>query len=295
MRKHFLATVVALAGLLLAAAADAQANHIQCGQTVTQDVRLDSDLVNCAGNGIVIGADGITVDLSGHVVDGTLFGLGNDSGINNDGGYDGVTVKNGTVQEFQFGVLMTESDRSTVSRLTVSDSLSNGIIFIRSNGCLIEKSTGARNAGGSINLLQSQGCSVEKNNLTETFADRSSGILLFQSNNNLVSKNSATGAFRAGVELGTADFNVVDKNDVFGNTDGLVVFDSNGTQVTHNNADRNFDDGIDIENASTFVAQNSASFNGDLGIEAVLGVTDGGGNRARGNGNPAQCAGVACK
>ena len=34
-----------------------------------------------------------------------------------------------------------------------------------------------------------------------------------------------------------------------------------------------------------------ANDNGDLGIEAVSGVTDGGGNRARGNGNPAQCVG----
>jgi hypothetical protein len=34
--------------------------------------------------------------------------------------------------------------------------------------------------------------------------------------------------------------------------------------------------------------------NGDLGIEAVLGVIDGGGNRAHANGNPLQCVGVIC-
>jgi hypothetical protein len=38
----------------------------------------------------------------------------------------------------------------------------------------------------------------------------------------------------------------------------------------------------------------TANDNGDLGIEAVAGVNDGGGNRASGNGNPAQCTGVAC-
>ena len=32
-----------------------------------------------------------------------------------------------------------------------------------------------------------------------------------------------------------------------------------------------------------------------LGIEAVFGVTDGGGNRAHGNGNPSQCTNVACR
>ena len=35
--------------------------------------------------------------------------------------------------------------------------------------------------------------------------------------------------------------------------------------------------------------------NGDLGIGAVAGVIDGGANRAAGNGNLAQCAGVICR
>jgi hypothetical protein len=35
--------------------------------------------------------------------------------------------------------------------------------------------------------------------------------------------------------------------------------------------------------------------NAELGINAVLGVIDGGGNKAHGNGNPAQCTNVACE
>jgi hypothetical protein len=35
--------------------------------------------------------------------------------------------------------------------------------------------------------------------------------------------------------------------------------------------------------------------NADLGIEAVPGVIDGGGNKASGNGNPLQCSNVFCK
>jgi hypothetical protein len=37
-----------------------------------------------------------------------------------------------------------------------------------------------------------------------------------------------------------------------------------------------------------------ATRNRDLGIEAVAGVIDGGGNRASANGNPAQCTNVRC-
>ena len=43
------------------------------------------------------------------------------------------------------------------------------------------------------------------------------------------------------------------------------------------------------------IARNKAIHNGDLGIEAVPGVTDGGGNKASANGNPAQCINVSCK
>jgi hypothetical protein len=50
-----------------------------------------------------------------------------------------------------------------------------------------------------------------------------------------------------------------------------------------------------VRSASTTLTKNTANDNGDLGIEAVPGVIDGGGNRARGNGNPAQCLNVSCK
>ena len=56
----------------------------------------------------------------------------------------------------------------------------------------------------------------------------------------------------------------------------------------------NSDDGIDTDNPQTTITGNIANNNGDLGIEAVPGTTDGGGNLASGNGNPAQCVGVSC-
>jgi hypothetical protein len=56
------------------------------------------------------------------------------------------------------------------------------------------------------------------------------------------------------------------------------------------------DDGIDVESPATTITANVANDNADLGIDAVDGVTDGGGNRASGNGNAngLQCVGVAC-
>jgi hypothetical protein len=42
-------------------------------------------------------------------------------------------------------------------------------------------------------------------------------------------------------------------------------------------------------------AGNLAVRSGDLGIEAVAGVTDGGRNKAGGNRNPAHCTNIACR
>jgi hypothetical protein len=64
--------------------------------------------------------------------------------------------------------------------------------------------------------------------------------------------------------------------------------------------ERNFaggagDDGIDVESTTTTLTRDTGNGNHDLGIEAVPGVTDGGGNRASGNGNPSQCTNVFCR
>ena len=71
------------------------------------------------------------------------------------------------------------------------------------------------------------------------------------------------------------------------------------TVIEGNRTERNGDDGIDVDvgefGGPITVRANRALFNFDLGIEADRGTVDGGGNRARHNGNPAQCVGVSCK
>jgi hypothetical protein len=67
-----------------------------------------------------------------------------------------------------------------------------------------------------------------------------------------------------------------------------------GSVVDQNSAVANVDDGIHVDEPQTTITENAANDNGDLGIFAVAGVTDGGGNTASGNGNPAQCEGVSC-
>ena len=75
------------------------ATAVSCGQTITQSIRVTNDLVDCPANGLVVGANGITIDLDGHTIDG--LGLG--AGIANPS-FDSVAIINGVVQEFDVGV-----------------------------------------------------------------------------------------------------------------------------------------------------------------------------------------------
>jgi hypothetical protein len=116
---------------------------------------------------------------------------------------------------------------------------------------------------------------------------------------------------------------IVSRNAVVGNTDGYIV-SGEGARVERNvfegNAfeglfvadpdavvDRNVATGnsyepseralggIVVRSAGTVVSRNTANANADYGIYAVPGVVDGGGNRARDNGNRFQCLNVACR
>src|SRR5262245_8548444 len=104
---------LAAAGAAAFAAGPAAASPtaaVHCGQTLTTSVKLKADLVDCPGDGLVIGASGITVDLNGHTIDGVSTSTDCDAdprglpaGIANHGGFDRVTVGNGTIRQFDTG------------------------------------------------------------------------------------------------------------------------------------------------------------------------------------------------
>jgi len=91
--------------------------------------------------------------------------------------------------------------------------------------------------------------------------------------------------------------NTISNNIVTANTgDGILVdAGSINTLIRGNLAVRNTDDGIDIDSPGATVTGNDADRNGDLGIEAVIGVVDGGANAASRNANPLQCVNVSCR
>jgi hypothetical protein len=111
LRSHRVSVTLALLALVVALSvagavlggSQALAGPVRCGDTIMADTTLDGDLLDCPNNGIVIGADGITLDLNGHTLEGDNALVGPcpedefcDFGIANDGHND-VRITNGTV------------------------------------------------------------------------------------------------------------------------------------------------------------------------------------------------------
>jgi parallel beta-helix repeat protein len=402
-----LCSAFALAAFLVPGSSQARPSDVSCGGTITTNTTLASDLINCPDNGIVIGADNITLDLNGHTIGGDGVpvescpeGASCDLGIDNSAGYTGVTIKDGAVQGFDVGVLVLGASANRIQRLasasnagfglilgdssesrldhntSVDDGIS-GILMVDSNdnridhnsvagttgyampvlgsshnrfeqnvlendqhGFLLESSDAHEGSngneiranrishGGSIEIDHSSDNRVEEN----TLSNPGDGILLGEAQRTRVSDNSVTGAGLGfpdtggfGILLDGADDSLVQRNAVSGGTgpaifvtslesqgtsdrnvvshnlanskfgDGILVnADASETLLERNTANGNGYDGIEVAAAGTTITGNTANFNHALGIEAVPGVIDGGGNRATGNGNPLQCTNVAC-
>jgi parallel beta-helix repeat protein len=125
--------------ILALGGSQAVASHVQCGDVITKDTTLDSDLIDCPGEGIVIGAPDITLNLGGHTVKGNAIGPGGlwTYGIAN-GYYERVTVRDGTVRDFNVGVGIGNVTDTALRRLRIRDSHGPGIWLSETHGGLIE-------------------------------------------------------------------------------------------------------------------------------------------------------------
>lgn len=114
-----LVTVVGCVALGSAMASPALAANVTCGQTITQNVTLTANVGPCSGDGIIVGADGVTVDLGGH----RLIGTGGDTVGIRLPNRSGVTVTGGQVDHFAAGVAIMRGSNNRVTNLTVRDNI----------------------------------------------------------------------------------------------------------------------------------------------------------------------------
>jgi parallel beta-helix repeat protein len=285
--------LIAAAALAGGAASGSSAQALACGAEVTSDVTLEASLVGCS-TGLVIAADGITVDLNGHAIVG--LGAAGSAGVDAVGRSD-VTVRNGFVGGFETGVRLADSADSTVEGMTVTDA-SVGIDAVFSFNSRVAGNTVFGNSDSGIHCLDrsSSGNRIERNravgNGTGIALDRCSGATL--------TKNVAFANRSHGILLDES-FSLVEGNNASGNGgSGIHAFNSHG-QFSKNVTNANGGDGLFIDDADPThgpfhtVTSHVANANGGWGIAALAGTVDGGKNRAHANRGGTQCLSVLCK
>lgn len=274
-----------------------------CGYEITQDTTLDSDLTCAAGPALVIAADNVTLDLGGHSVSGPAApGSGPAILLRN---VSECTVRNGTVEHFDAGIVISGGGDNVVEHVTAQDNVGapdgdfgDGIVLSSSIDNRIRHNTVQRNGPFSgISLVQD--CSgndihdnvVSDNNMMQT-GDPSAGrqdmgIRLEgpAASHNKVTRNHVTGSGSNGITIhptcinldscaGTPPnehnelaYNTANHNGTSGRGDGITLFNAGQAVAPTRNA----------------VMHNTAEHNATYGI-----AFDGGSSENRAAGNRAQ-------
>ncbi|HEY0640073.1 MAG TPA: DNRLRE domain-containing protein [Pseudonocardiaceae bacterium] len=243
---------------------------VNCGQVITQSVLVTEDLLDCASDGLIVGADEITIDLGGVTID----GIGQGVGIRNDG-FHSVTITNGSVQQFDVGVQLGSGTwRGIVSGIGAQLNQDAGISLVDADhdgiGSTVRSNTVAGNAygirlsegtggahvvdntiGGSaedaIGILASNGNRIERNTVSST-----SGValLLAGSSDNLVIGNTISGTSKQAISLQAAsDGNRVEGNALSDSEIGIEVLQSGGNDIIGNEATGMNGPGVGLDNA----------------------------------------------
>ena len=266
-------------------------NPVHCGDTITEDTVLTEDLVDCSGNGLIIGANNITLDCDGHSITGT----GNNIGIYiNDKNF--VQVKNCNISEFQKGTsVRTGLNNQFISNTihgnyygyylestyyagvddcnnnTISSSnINNNISGIELHNCQNNSITGNNTSNNQtgIFLYISGHNSLTNNNVT----DNNKGIHLnYESHYNTVSDNTITGNYDAIFMLANPNRNTITRNIISDNVYGMHF----GPTVKHNLTYNNYFDN-EINAIETGVSANVWIVTKTLGTNIIGGPFIGG-------------------
>ncbi|MEA2660835.1 MAG: hypothetical protein QOH08_407 [Chloroflexota bacterium] len=278
-RSHAPAGIAAVIATVLCPAAAAHARQggdPHCGQTITRDTTLRHDLSGCRGDGLKIGADGVTLDLGGHTVDGTNAAGG--EGIAVDG-HARVTIRNGRVQQFRVnGVAARKSPHVRITHLDVgaigaggkeNEPVSAGIFVQGSDKAEVM----VNRVSNAVEAYQADGIVVLDSKRPHVVYNSSSrnawnGIAVFNSpradiQRNRTEQNVNTGIFAANVTGATIAGNTSNRQQ-HPDTGGIVVLSTKSETVTDNQTNGNTT-GISIELGvgSATVARNKVSGGGD--------------------------------
>lgn len=265
-------------GLTVATGGVAQASVVHCGEVITANTKLTSDLVNCPDNGIVIGADNITLDLNGHVIGGDGTPVPScpddavcDTGVDNSAGHSHVTIKGGTIRQFDTGVFVAGVGNvgDHIRHLAVSHTTSLGIVVFDSTRIVIDHNVVRDPGVVAVAVIGSAKALVASNVGAGTTGY---AMVLTDDSNSRIVHNRLT-ASKHGFAIG-GSHNLVGGNVVTNSGGSIDIFDgATSTRVEFNRLSR-VGDGILVAVASgTLIAHNvvdSTGRNDTIGVGIAL-------------------------
>jgi parallel beta-helix repeat protein len=293
-RRRLLAIALLAAALLATAVPAARADQVACGEVLHASTTISNGLVGCAGDGLVIGAGGITVDLGGHTVSGTGLGVG----IRN-GGHDGVTIRNGAVVNFDYGVVLSPgSAHNAVTGLDLANNEWSSIHLDGASGNHVAHNrvsdfsdVGVRLTNGSSgnvlggNVIGAGGGDsfvVElgsDRNWLEGNAVQTSAAHAFRvegSSNTMVLGNEIAGGSDVSVMMTGAPHSVVQANRIgTGGDAGVLISGASANVVRFNTLGQSGDAGVILDAVgNSLVKGNTMAQSGDAAIVLRAGSTD---------------------
>lgn len=273
-----------------------------CGAVITATTTLKKDIGPCGGDGVVIGADNITLNLAGHKVFGFTLRFDDTAGIRLPIRH-GVTIENGSVSGFDAGIYVNSGGGNTITSMNIHDNIGPD---------------GQPDFGDGIFIAHSASNQVLSNAINHNGIYDGIGVFGLDADFNVIKGNTITngvslqnGTGGDGVDLaaflelgdprrGNSIFgNVVANNTITGNQGTGLSTQSNvngqyiGNDIERNGLDPNNypDNGIGLSNdanatpnLNSLVQNNRVIGNGDDGIQAnssgiqILANTTGGNN-----------------
>ncbi|MEO6081818.1 MAG: right-handed parallel beta-helix repeat-containing protein [Umezawaea sp.] len=218
---------------------------VQCGDTVTSDIRLSADL-HCTGPGLIVKAGGIVLNLNGH----SITGSGTDTGIAVVGQAN-VRIRNGKISNFDRGAFFAGSTDGEMVNLTIADNVGHNILTVDNSTNL--KLTNCKIRRGGVDINTTSGLTISNTEFIQsginfaatsrspvisgsTFID---SAIFYSTNANNGSLTRST-FIRSGISLREADELMVSGN-VFNQGYIRVLNASRNTTIVNNrfsNGDR---------------------------------------------------------
>lgn len=239
----------------------------ECGDTVVADWTFASDMTCPSGHGLIIGADGITIDGAGYAIAGTGSAFcgwisetdpsQGDCGIYNPG-YNNVVIKNLEIKSFCNGIALHGTGQNPVEDNTIEN-------------CIIHHSGNATDGKShGIHACFVSGCVIKNNDVHDNTGtgdacgDGGNGIFLYAGRadygGNVITRNelhdNRKGGFFTKMKLQHAE---ITENHAYGNGQGGIILrckKSDHNLIEDNNASGNYGNGIFIGGKNNTIKNN---------------------------------------